>query len=103
MKGRKELKTVVRNSVTFENYPVYVDGPYGDSYLMRDEVLAEQIADCIPAEFRKAARFDCNLIDGFQEPMPDEPPTEQEKRLLKKLEETFPDWAARTSGTHEGA
>ena len=101
MKEQKELKTVVRNSVTFENYPVYVDGPYGDTFLMKDEILAEQIADAIPVEFRKAARFDCNLIEGFREP-PDEPPTEQEKRLLKKLEEIFPDWAAETSGEHEG-
>ena len=97
MKGRKELKTVVRNSVTFENYPVYVGGPYGDSYLMRDEVLAERIAECVPLEFRKAARFDCNLIEGFQEQIPEEPPTEQEKRLLDTLAETFPDWATRTS------
>jgi len=92
MKGRIELRTVVRNSVTFENYPVYVGGPYGDSYLMKDEVLAERIADSIPAEFRKAARFDCNLIEKFKEEIPSEPPTEQETRILNRLEKTFPDW-----------
>jgi hypothetical protein len=92
-KRKKVLKTVVREGVTFDNYPTYVDGAYGDSYLMRDEVLAERIARCIPNDLRRAARFDCALIKAFQEEVPDESPTEQEKQVLQWLEATFPEWA----------
>ncbi|ACV60013.1 MULTISPECIES: hypothetical protein [Alicyclobacillus] len=84
MEDKKVLKTVIRNGVTFDNYPVYVSEAYGDSYLMKHEELAEQIASCIPQAWRKAARFDCNLIAEFQDDMDET--SEDEQRLLSKFE-----------------
>ncbi|SDW97582.1 hypothetical protein SAMN04489725_12519 [Alicyclobacillus hesperidum] len=84
MEDKKVLKTVIRNGVTFENYPVYVSEAYGDSYLMKHEELAEEIASCIPQAWRKAVRFDCNLIAEFQDE--NDEPSEEERRILNELD-----------------
>jgi len=83
----KILKTIVgRNGIVFDNFPVYHHNG-DDHYVMRDMQLTEKIESSIPEQFRKAVRVDCNLIPGFQEEFPDEPPTEAEQRILAWLDE----------------
>ena len=87
---KKVRTTETFNGIAFRNFPAeeYMNDL---SFSMRDEMLAEQIAQIItehvPLEFRAGIEVDCTKIDAFnQEQEPYGEPSEAELRILEWLD-----------------
>ena len=96
MEGVKKVSTTHTTAygMRFSNFPAYLwDGADEPVYLDRDLEFAESLEENIPEPYRQAFRVDCDMIGEFQKEIPDEPATEREIQLLKKLEVAFPELA----------